>query len=90
MPVSGAHTEREREGHRGAEGPVTGETSVSNRYLGSGQGQKLGGRIDTGTAAGSGTRRGVQILVAESDGWRVWATSRWTAHRAGRGGGEQV
>ena len=42
------------------------------------------------TVADSGTRRGVQRRASEASGWRVLATSRWTALCAGRGSGEIV
>ena len=42
MQGSGAHTERERQGHRDAEGPVTGLPGA-NRYLRAGQGRQQGG-----------------------------------------------
>ena len=61
-----------------------------DRELGVDQGQKMGGRTGTGTAADAGTRRRVHGRAAEADRRQVQITSRWAALFTNRGVGEQV
>ena len=44
IPGSGAHTGRDRKGHRGEQGPVTGKPPGSDMDLDAGQEQKRGGK----------------------------------------------
>ena len=49
-----------------------------------------GGENGQGKTTDSGMWRGAQRRATEAGGRRGWKTSRWTAFRAGRGGGERV
>ena len=62
---------RKWQGHRDAEGPVTGKNPRVDRDLGAGQGWKRGEQPGTVMAADSGTRCGALGQAAEADGRRL-------------------
>ena len=82
---------KERQGHRGAEGPVTGKTpqGPTGTWV-QAEGGKGGCKPAQEMAADTGTQSEAQGRAAEADGWQVRATSRWVAFCTCRGGGEWV